>query len=279
MNEIKWPDNVRCAVVLSFDVDAEALWLSSDPRNKDRPVVLSQGIYGPNVGVPRILDLLEKYDLKATFFVPGYTAERHPECIKRIYQKGHEIGHHGYIHERNDMLSLEQEREVLERGISVLEGLLGERPLGYRSPAWEFSPHTLDLLLEYGFVYDSSSMDNDVPYRIHTKNGKDLVEIPVQWILDDAPSFIYQVNPTIPAGGPRISPPSDVFELWASEFDGFYDFGSCYTLTMHPFLIGRPSRIKMLEKLIKHMKSFQNVWFAKGIDVADYFAGNMTGKE
>jgi peptidoglycan/xylan/chitin deacetylase (PgdA/CDA1 family) len=271
MNEIRWPKNAKCAVVLSFDVDAESLWLSIDPNNKERPVVLSQGTYGPTIGVPRILELLEKYDLKASFYVPGYTAEKYPEIIKEVYQKGHEIGHHGYLHEKNDLLSLEQERKVLQKGLDILENLLGERPLGYRSPAWEFSTNTLDLLIEYGFIYDSSSMANDVPYKIHSKDGKDLIELPVQWILDDAPAFIYQVYPPVPPGGSRIPSPSQIYEIWSSEFDAFYDFGRCYTLTMHPFLIGRPSRIKMLEKLIQHMRSFPNIWFARAIDVANFF--------
>ena len=271
MNEIRWPNNAKCAVVLSFDVEAELVWLSMDPNLKERPVILSQATYGPTIGIPRILDLLEKYDLKATFFVAGYTAEEYPEIIKNVYQKGHEIGHHGYLHEKNYLLSLEEESEELQKGLDALESLLGERPLGYRSPAWEFSANTLDLLIEYGFIYDSGSMANDIPYKIHSKDGKDLIELPVNWILDDAPAFIYQVFPFVPPGGPRIASPSQVYELWSSEFDGIYDFGRCYTLTMHPFLTGRPSRIQMLEKLIQHMKSLPNVWFARGIDVANFF--------
>jgi peptidoglycan/xylan/chitin deacetylase (PgdA/CDA1 family) len=270
-----WPEGNRCAVIISFDFDAETLWLSRDPKNVERPVALSQGIYGATIGVPRVLNLLQKHGINATFFIPGWVAEKYQDIVKEIQNKGHEIGHHGYLHEWPDSLEYEKEREVIGKGLEAIQKVTGRKPVGYRSPAWEFSPHTLKLLIEYGFLYSSNMMDKEIPY-IHSYCNKltKLVEIPVSWLLDDAPYFLYSVR--IPHGR-GIYNPQVVYENWKSEFDGFYKMGGCFVLTMHPQLIGRISRISMLEKLIRYIKQKKRVWFATCEEVARYWLehGNM----
>ena len=265
-----WPDSKRMAVVLSFDLDAESLWIPRDPKNIERPVTMSQGEYGPRAGVPRILRLLSRYDIKATFFVTGWAMEHYPETVQDIVAHGHEIGHHGYHHEWPDTLNLEEEKVILAKGTSLIKDFVPEGPIGYRSPAWEFSPNTLRLLVENHFKYTSNMMNSDLPY-MHRLDGREtsLVEVPVSWIMDDAPYFLYSTRLT----GRSITDPAHVYSIWEQEYTGFYEEGLCFVLTMHPQLTGRPSRIKMLERLIRRMREDPGVWFATGRDVAEYWLG------
>ncbi len=248
-------------VLLTFDVDAETLWTARDPDNAKRPVALSQGVYGPRVGLPRILALLARYDIRATFFVPGLVAERYPDAIRAVFDAGHEIAHHSHTHTWLDHTTPEaDERREFEQGLAAIERLVGVRPRGFRSPAAEFSPNTLRLLLEYGFDYSSNFFDADAPYR-HVVNGERtrLVELPFAWVLDDAPFFLYSGR--LP--GRVMFPPSAVFEHWSAEFDGLYAEGGCYVLAMHPQVIGRPSRIALLERFIRYAQGHPNVWFGR----------------
>lgn len=258
-----WPNDKRCAVLLTFDFDAELLWASSYPHT---PSYLSRGQYGARVGVPRILELLRQYELPATFFVPGATAEKYPHLVAQMAAAGHEIGHHGYLHEYPNQLSREEEREVLAKGFAALEGVTGKRPLGYRSPAWDLSPNSLQLFKEAGFLYDSSLMADDFqPYPLEVDGEvTDIVEIPVAWELDDAPYYLFNFHP-YRAG---LSSPSHVYEIWSSEFDGAYRYGGVYTLTMHPQISGRFHRLQVLEKLIQYMLNRSDIWFATCTEVA-----------
>jgi peptidoglycan/xylan/chitin deacetylase (PgdA/CDA1 family) len=259
----RWKDGAQCAVMLTFDVDAETLWLSGDLGNLNKPGLLSQGTYGARVAVPLILDVLGERDLKATFFVPGWTAEQHADIIGAVHTMGHELGHHGWIHEWPTNLSRDEEQEVLRKGIDALGAITGSAPQGYRSPAWEFSSNTLDLLAAHGFAYSSNMMSHFIPW-IH--DGTSIVELPVQWILDDAPFFLF--------GGGRARPISsaeNAFNVWTEEFRGIYRYGGLFNLTMHPQLIGRPGRVMMLERMIDFMRGFPDVWFATGADVAQYW--------
>jgi peptidoglycan/xylan/chitin deacetylase (PgdA/CDA1 family) len=181
--------------------------------------------------------------------------------IERMLTEGHEIGHHGYLHERPDTLSDEEEEAVLVRGIEVLERLTGKKPVGYRSPAWELKPSSPALLKHYGFRYDSSLMGNDIPYYVATQNGN-LLELPIQWILDDYPHYAMNL------GG--ISSPEKVFEVWSSEFEGYHRYNGCYILTMHPFVSGRPSRVMLLERMIRYINGFEGVWWATLEEIAAY---------
>ncbi len=214
--------------------------------------------------------MLEKYDLRATFFIPGYTAEQHPEEVRAIAQAGHEIGHHGYLHEPPNLLNIEQEREMLLKGTGVLEKVTGKRPVGFRSPSAELSPNTLGLLIEMGFIYDSSMMASDRPYLVQDpKKDRKILEIPISIELTDTPHFMFLSHPTVLPG---LSSPSKVEEIWRGDFDGLYAEGgdAVFNLTCHPQVIGRPHRMQMLERLIRYMLEHEGVWFARMREIADY---------
>ncbi len=258
-----WPDGAKGAVAFTFDFDAEEVWLAEDPENANRPGVLSQGTYGAKVAVPLILELLERQGLRATFFVPGRVAERHPQRVREMVAAGHEVGHHGYTHTSPTALSPEAEEEELVRGLGILRGL-GAQPVGYRSPSWELSPHTTGLLRKHGFRYSSNFMDDVRPYR---HEGSGLVELPVQWVLDDAAHFWFSGSGMDWLR--TISAPSQVREIWWSELDGIVALGGCFVLTMHPQVIGRPHRLAFLEQFIADVKGRGDVWIATGSEIAD----------
>jgi peptidoglycan/xylan/chitin deacetylase (PgdA/CDA1 family) len=252
LNPQSWPGGARVAVLLSFDVDNETLWL----RNGDTNVGgLSQGEYGSRVALGRILRLLDEAEIPASFFGPAMSFSLAPEMIEAIQASGrHEIGIHGWIHERNAELDREDEARLLHMAVDRMTKLAGKRPVGYRAPSWNFSENTLALLLEMGFLYDSSLMADDRPYEL-LADGKPtgLVELPVDWILDDAPLM----NPL----GDRYSNPRDVLEVYKDEFDVAHREGTMFLLTMHPHLIGHRSRIVVLEALIEHIRLQPDVWF------------------
>ena len=258
-----WPNGAKVAVALSFDFDAETNAL----RDKDlSPGVLSQGEYAARTAIPRILALLDKFKIPATFFVPAITARLHPAEIKAILAKGrHEIGMHGWIHERNTLLSEKEERELMQKSYAVLKEVAGKAPAGIRTPSWDFSPATLKVIRELGLLYDSSLMADDRPYEI-LEDGKatGVVELPVEWLLDDYPYFGFERFTSV---RPHITP-AEVMEIWAAEFDKAYEEGTLFVLTMHPKYIGHRSRMMMLEKLVEYIRAKKNVWFATHEDIA-----------
>jgi len=260
-----WPDGAKVAVALSFDFDAETNAL----RDKElSPGVFSQGEYAARTAIPRILTLLDKYKVPATFFVPAITAKLHPAEIKAILAKGrHEIGMHGWIHERNSLLSEKEERDLMQKSYAVLKEAAGRAPAGIRTPSWDFSPSTLKIIRELGLLYDSSLMADDRPYEI-LEEGKaaGVVELPVEWLLDDYPYFGFERFSSV---RPHITP-AEVMEIWSAEFDKAYEEGTLFVLTMHPKYIGHRSRMMMLEKLVEHIRAKKNVWFATHEAIARY---------
>lgn len=260
-----WPNNAKCAVMLTFDFDAETLWLSRDPANARKPGVLSKGIYGAQRGVPEILKVLREYKLPSTFFVPGWTAEKYPDRIHAILEDGHEIGHHSYLHEWIDPDKPQEERESFERALEALDKVAGIKPVGYRSPAGETSPTLMDLLHEHGLIYDSSLMTDVVPYRQTLSDGSPgPVELPWHWSTDDAPFMMFAIQ------APRPMFTNDhIFQIWRDEFDAIYDWGGLFNLVMHPQFTGRPSRTLLLRRMIEHILSKPDVWIATGQDVAE----------
>lgn len=261
----RWPGGARAAAAFTFDVDAESAVLWGAPHNAERMSVMSHQAYGPLVGVPRILGLLEKHGVRATFFVPGYTAERHPDVVRSIAAAGHEIAHHGYLHEQPTALTLEEEIEALDRGLDALDRIAGVRPVGYRAPMWDLSWRTPSLLADRGFLYDSSLMDADAPYELLVDSGRSIVEIPIQWALDDWEQYCFL--PDISGSG-LIELPSKARELWQAEFEGLRAAGGCWVLTNHPFLSGRPSRAAELDRLMAHVTASTDVWVAPLGDIA-----------
>jgi peptidoglycan/xylan/chitin deacetylase (PgdA/CDA1 family) len=217
---------------------------------------MSHQAYGPRVGVPRILALLEEYDLPATFFVPGLTADRHPETVDRILEAGHEVGHHSYAHFSPIDQSEDDERADFERALEALDRR-GVRPEGFRCPSWEPAWRTPAIVAEHGLVYDSSLMDADRPYLLETGAG-DLVELPVHWSLDDWQQYAFLPRP--PFRNP-IESPQKVLDLWTSEVDAMRRYDSVFVLTCHPFLSGRPHRVEVLRRLIEHALAAGDVEF------------------
>lgn len=261
---VPWPDGARAAVAVTFDVDAESVMLAIDPALADRPSLMSHQRYGPVTGVPRLLALLAERGLRATFFVPGATAERHPDAVRAIVEAGHEVAHHGFEHESLLGRSREEELDILRRGLDALERVAGVRPRGYRAPWWELGAHTLALLEELGFVYDSSLFERDAPYRV----GR-LVEIPVSWTFDDWERYAFWPDIT---GSGVIARPSDVLEAWWEEIDALVEVGGCAVLTMHPFLSGRPARARALGALLDRLRERGDVWIATCGEIADHAA-------
>jgi peptidoglycan/xylan/chitin deacetylase (PgdA/CDA1 family) len=259
----QWPDGQQCAAVLSFDFDAESGFLFREPEKARRSLAgLEERRFGPRVGVDRILRMLDQLRLPATFFIPGWTVENHLPESKRIRDAGHEIGAHGNVHEAVDGMTREQEEAIMRAQLAILQDHLGVRPAGYRSPSWDVNLWTPDILKAHGFLYDSSLMGNDVPYEVDTAHGP-LVEVPVQWLLDDAPLFRHVYGATN-----AIADPGRVLQMWSREFAAMHAENGCFVLTCHPFISGRASRIAMLEELVRFMRRSPGVWFTTGEAVA-----------
>ena len=266
---IRWPEGKQSAAAFTFDVDAESAVLWNAPENAHRMSVMSHQAYGPLVGIPRLLGMLEHHQIRSTFFVPGYTAHRYPGVVRDIVAAGHEIAHHGYLHEQPTMVDLAAQIVNLDRGLEVLEEVAGVRPVGYRAPMWDLSWETPALLAERGFLYDSSLMDADVPYELSITPGaqESIVEIPIQWALDDWEQYCYL--PDISGSG-LIETPAKARELWTSEFEGLHNDGGCWVLTNHPFLSGRPGRAAQLSELMAEVIATPGVWVASLEEIAQH---------
>ncbi|HWS70180.1 MAG TPA: polysaccharide deacetylase [Steroidobacteraceae bacterium] len=259
-----WPQGARCAVALSFDSDHETNELRDGGKSIGR---MSWGQYGSRVGVPRIAALLRDHDVRASFYVPAVTALVYPDEQRALVAEGHEVGMHGWIHELNSVLPREAERELMLRAADTLEQITGIRPIGLRTPSWDFSPSTLAIAKELGIEYDSSLMaDEDCYELLLDGEPTSIVELPVEWIRDDAVYFMMNRLQSLRP----YTPPSDVFEIFRREFDAAYAEGGIFQLTCHPHIIGYRSRIWILEELIRYAKSKDNVWFGTHAQVAGW---------
>ena len=262
LNPDSWPGGARVAVLLSYDVDNETVQgLRTGNINIGQ---LSQGQYGSRVALPRIVKLMDEQEIPATFFFPAWSLKLAPEQAEIIQQSGrHEIGVHGWIHELNTSLDGATESRLLAQAVDQIEAITGTRPVGYRAPSWNHSPNTLQIVRDMGFLYESSLMHDDRPYEL-LQDGEPtgVVELPVEWILDDAPLL----NPL----GTRYMNPRDVMQVWMDEFDKAWEEGTIFLLTMHPHVIGHRSRLVALEGLIEHIKSKDQVWFATHEQAARY---------
>ncbi|MCW3475956.1 polysaccharide deacetylase family protein [Limobrevibacterium gyesilva] len=263
-----WPGGARCAVALSFDADHETIPLRDTDES---PMRISQGQYGNRQGVPRIRRLLEREQVPATFFYPAVSGLLHPDEVRGVAAEGHEIGIHSWIHERNTALPFMAERDLSYRAADVLDRLSGRPPVGMRTASWDFSPNTLQIIQEMGLLYDSSLMADDDPYELLADgNATGIVELPPEWIRDDAVYFNMQRF----SGLRPYTPPSAVEEIFRAEFDGAWNEHGLFLLTMHPHVIGHRSRIVLLERLIRYIKSRGSVWFATHEQVARWCKAN-----
>jgi peptidoglycan/xylan/chitin deacetylase (PgdA/CDA1 family) len=255
-----WPNKSKVAVCLSFDTDTEAPLLRDGTTS---PTSLSASDYGAQSGMPRILAMLDKHQVPATFFMTGVDAMLHPEMLAAIQKSGrHEIGVHGWVHELTTRLTEAEEERLLDQSIAYLTKATGKKPVGYRAPSWAFSGATLDLLLKKGFLYDSSLQALDEPYEVMSR-GKNtgLVELAIDWTLTE--------TPFLGASG-RMPSPELLYGLYRDEFDGAYNEGTMFVLTLHPYLSGHRAPMKHLEQFVAYMKSKPGVWFATGAQIANY---------
>jgi len=260
----QWKGGTRCAVALSFDSDHETGELRDGGESPGR---LSQGQYGNRVGIPRILAALKKHDVPASFFVPAVVALLYPDEQREVVNSGHEIGLHGWIHELNTKVPPADERDLHFRSADAIEEITGVRPVGMRTPSWDFSGATLSIQRELGLVYDSSLMADDDPYEI-LQEGKPtgMVELPVEWIRDDAVYFnMNRFTALRPYTSPEV-----VLNIFRREFDAAYAENSLFLLTMHPHIIGHRSRMFILDELIDYMKGHEGVWFGTHAQIAEY---------
>jgi peptidoglycan-N-acetylglucosamine deacetylase len=262
-----WPQPFGAAMFLSFDVDAESAWTGKDPAHAERLVTMSFGGFEARVGTPKLLELLARLGLRATFFITGWSAEAHPAMCEDILRAGHEIGHHGYHHLLPDPHSPFIDEE-LARGFEVLKRRLGVVPTGYRAPSGEFCEELRVALVRHGITYSSSFRDDVRPYRHRLADGADgTIELPVtasydDWMLGLSARF-----------SPRpIFPREHVLSIWKDELDETRDWGAMVTTVLHPQCSGRPMRLRLLREFLTYAQSCPDLWIATGEDIAAHFA-------
>lgn len=261
-----WPGGAGCAVTLTFDNFGESYDLL---RYGHAGGASADGVYAPRRGVERTLDLLERHQLPATFFLEGWNVRKYASLAREIAERGHEVAAHGWMHERWNELTPDHERELIARATATLGEVLGVPPRGWRSPAGLTTTATLALLHDAGYRYDSSFGDDDVPYWLGLGAGRaeEIVELPWSWALDDAPFYAFPGT---------IRRPSEVLDLWIEEFDAALALTGCFMLVCHPRFSGRPARLLALERLIEHIKSHDGIWFARCEEVAEHARGAPT---
>ena len=266
-----WPDNKRIAVMMAFDLDAETMWTTRGDGNHAHITNLSRGAYGPKQGVPRILDMLDVYGIKATFFIPGVIAEHYPLVVKEISRRGHEIGFHGYLHEESTATSYEEEDATMTRCETIIKDLTGQSMAGHRGPGGVIHDYSLRLFLEHGYLYSSNWRDSDGPF-IHTIDGRQvpLVELPKDSIFDDTAYDFY--TDSAPERY-ELKSPREMLEIWKDEFDSLAAEGRMINFVLHPQFIGRASRVNMLSELIGYMLS-HGAWIDTNRAVAEYVLEN-----
>ena len=239
------------------------------------PKTLSLGQYGMSHGLPRLLDLLDEFQIRATFFVPGKTAEAYPEAIKEVLDRGHEIACHGYEYENFSLLGYEEQRERISKAVEAIEKAGGKKPEGFRAPIGDLMLKTLDIAREHGMVYSSDLFDDDRPYFMEVnESGDEMLQIPMQWANFDLPYFAFNYRPAFPFGQGRIANYSNVLSNWKDEFTGHYNHNLCYTMQLDPQTIGSPGRTALLKEFLQFMAGHEGVWFATGRELYDYCIEN-----
>ena len=257
-NPIPWPNGAKCACAITFDMDADSLIHIARPKDSyDRLYPITMGKYGPTVAVPRILETYKKFGLKQSFFIPGWCLEQYQETVDLILKDGHEIGHHGWIHE-DPIVTKGNQRHWVEKALDSYGRIVGGKPRGYRAPVYNVTQEVIDLLIEHDFKYDSSLMADDIPYRMKTAAGE-LYEMPVHWGTDDWPPFAHydEIGYMMPVRGPSAG----LQGFW-EEFDAQYEAGGFFMLIVHPFLTGRLARWRLVEQWLEKTLETKDVWFA-----------------
>ena len=266
-NPIPWPNGAKCACAITFDIDADSLIHISKPDDSyQRLYPISMGRYGPDIAVPRILKTYERLDIKQSFFVPGWCLEQYAPLMENILKKGHEIGHHGLLHEDPVKTIGNEQADAFLRALEIHKKICGRHPVGYRAPVYNITPQVVDLLVANKFLYDSSLMGDDIPYRLKTRQGS-LLEIPVHWGCDDWPPFAHyeEIGYMMPVKAPSVA----LNGFW-EEFDAQYEHGGFFMLIVHPFLTGRLARWNLIDKWLEETIISKKVWFAPLEKIARY---------
>jgi len=260
-----WPKGIRSACLLTYDLDVDSSWVR---RGFTDPITLSMGKIEPKATVACTLGLLDHFGVKTTFFTPAWVVERYTGMVETIIGRGHEIGHHGYLHEPGSVFKSEQEEfDKIGEAMDVYKRALGVRPRGYRAPSWEYSTHTPRILERHGLDYTSDLMDTLLPeyYEFDGRKSK-LMNLPVHWVIDDLAHFAYH-----PTARTAIKSSEEVLRIYKEEFDGIHAYGGLFVLTMHPQASGRPSRILMLKQFIEYIRGFPDVWIASPDEIVEYW--------
>ncbi|MEL6410530.1 MAG: polysaccharide deacetylase [Pseudomonadota bacterium] len=264
-NPIPWPNGARCACAITFDMDADSLIHIARPGDaNDRLYPISMGRYGPTVAIPRILDTYKRLGLKQSFFIPGWCMDTYPQAVESILEAGHEIGHHGWIHEDPIATKGDVQKEAFEKALETHKRMTGQAPRGYRAPVYNITQQVVDLLVEHQFHYDSSLMADDIPYVLQTGKGS-LYEMPVHWGTDDWPPFAHydEIGYMMPVRAPSAG----LAAFW-EEFEAQYEAGGFFMLILHPFLTGRLARWRLVESWLETTLAERDVWFAPLEEIA-----------
>ena len=269
-NPPPWPGGARCAACLSFDLDAESLLHLNHREVAHSRIALSSALrYGPEVAIPRLVKILRHFGLQQTFFVPGWCLETYPRAIECLLEAGHELGHHGWLHERPNLLTADEEARVLDRALLAFDRVVGAHPRGYRAPAYALSDRTVGLLVERGFAYDASLMGDDVPYLVAVDGGR-LVELPADIVMDD---WIQYTNLKEFGYATPIRAPARAMEVFRAEFDAAWRHGGLFVSIWHPFVSGRLARAEAIVELLADLRDKEGVWFATMGQIAEHVAG------
>jgi peptidoglycan-N-acetylglucosamine deacetylase len=260
-----WPGKAPMAAAITFDMDADSLIHIADPEGWKRPYAISMGQYGPNVGIPRILETYRRLGLRQTFFIPGWCVKTYPLAVEAILKDGHEVGCHGWIHEDPAARTLAQQGEDLDRAIDAIAAFSGYRPRGYRAPVYQLTNDTPALLKDRRFAYDSSMMADDDPYALDL-GGRTLIEIPTHWGIDDWPPFAHyaEIGYMMPVRGP-----TEGLAPFFEEFEAARADGGLWHAVWHPFLTGRRARWQVVERWLE-TALLTGAWFATLSQIADH---------
>ena len=263
-NPVPWPNNARCAVAITFDIDSDSILHLAHPDRAETMVSTLSWLKYDTVAVPRILDMYRDHGIKQTFFFPGWCMERYPHLVDMILKDGHEIAHHGYLHEHPNEQTREGEQYWTGRAIETIVRMTGQRPRGYRAPLYNFSKNSAEILTENGFLYDASLMGDEVPYILKTSKGT-LIELPSHWAMDDWPHYTHspEMNYLMP-----IKSPDEAMNVYMSEFEAMWEDRGLWIAVWHPFVSGRLTRCKRISRMIDDMKKRGGVWFATLEEIA-----------
>jgi peptidoglycan/xylan/chitin deacetylase (PgdA/CDA1 family) len=263
-NPVPWPNGAKCAAAITFDVDTDTLMHMAYPQTAYKRVSGLSWLRYDEVAVPRIVKLFDHYGIKQTFFVPAWCIERYPNSLMPIVESGHEIAHHGYLHESPNAQTYEGERYWLERGSDIIERFCGRRPVGFRAAWADYSPHTTGLLAEAGFLYDSTLMNDSNPHVLRSTEGE-IIELPIDLVLDDWAHYAHFADLNYLM---QPSSPDRAIEVFTAELEAAYEFGGIWIPICHPMVTGRLARLARLARLIEFALQRGGIWFATLEEIA-----------